>query len=117
MHKRSYPRSLNLKIVLPHLQTLRIAGTAASVPAFTGMTIDAVAAAIGSWLPSLMFLLEMNEKAHRVVVQSFRDLIAHPDNETSSAAPLPTRCLVVPNQPPARVRIQRLGDGEKDARF
>jgi hypothetical protein len=79
VHKRPYLRSLNLKTLLPYLQTLPIAGTAGAVPVLTGMKIDAVAPAIGPWLPPLTFLPEMNGRAHRVVVQSIRDLTAHPE--------------------------------------
>ena len=57
MHKLPYLRSLNLKTLLPDLQTLPIAG---AVPVFSGMKSDAVAPAIGPWLPSLTFLPEMN---------------------------------------------------------
>jgi hypothetical protein len=60
VHKRPYLRSLNLKTVLPNLQTLSIADKASAVVVFTDMKIDAVAPAIGPWLPSLTFLPEMN---------------------------------------------------------
>jgi excisionase family DNA binding protein len=49
-------------------------------------------------------------RAHRVVVQSIRDLIAHPDNEASSTAGVGPGAA-------KEVRVQRPGNGEKDARF
>jgi hypothetical protein len=95
MHKRPYLRLLNLKTVLPHLQTLPIAGTASTLPClFTG--IDAVAQAIGPWPPSLTFLPEMNGRP----IASLRRVSA-----------------ILKTQPSASVRVQRPGDGEKDARF
>jgi hypothetical protein len=82
------------------------------VPVFTGMKIDAVAPAIGMWLPSLTFS-EKNARAHCVIVQS----VPHPDKETSSTRASAAARRVVAKQPSAGLRIQRPGDGEKDARF
>lgn len=46
MHKRPYLRSLNLKTLLPHLQTLPMAGKAGATVLLASVKIDALAPAI-----------------------------------------------------------------------
>ena len=61
MHKRPYLYSLNLKTLLPELQTLSIAANAgAAAVVFVGIEIGGGAPAIKTWVPCPLLAPKLN---------------------------------------------------------